>query len=236
MASTTYSVAYPVNFYSGGDTTKEAFNKHIQEITRIYGIINALNADKVSADEVTSKLQEHIYSSNPHPNLNLDFSKISGSLPFSRITGHLDGTRITGTLSNATIDKSNVNGLKSYITGLIPDNGDGITDSRLNSPNGYVKFGDNFMMQWGYYQYTISGNDNEKQKYVSFPTAFNTQCSSISLTIAETDSDTNYRKNLFFQLVYDKITKNGFYFYPQYADEVGDYKDSVRCYYIAVGA
>ena len=228
-----FSVTYPVNFYSGGDTTKEAFGKHIQEIQKIYGILNSLNSDKVSADELTSKLQAHINDSNPHPNLNL--ANISGSLPFSKITGNLDATRITGTLSNAYIDKSRVNGLESYVTGLIPaDKGFGITQYDFSN-NGYVKFSNTFLIQWGYYEYTVSGNDNEKQKYVSFPTAFGTRCFSISLTIAEQSSDADYRKNLFFQLIHDKTTKNGFYFYPQYADEVGDYQKPVRCYYIAIG-
>ena len=142
-----------------------------------------------------------------------------------------------GSLNRATIPYGNVNGLEDFISEKAPNQGFGITQYDFSniSNNGYVKFSNTFLIQWGYYEYTISGNDNEKQKYVSFPVAFNTRCFSISLTIGEQNADANYRKNLFFQLVHDRTTKNGFYFYPQYADEVGDYQNPVRCYYIAVG-
>ena len=49
-----FNVGYPVNFTSGGDTTRDAFSKHIQEIERIYGYLNALDAGKVSASDVSS--------------------------------------------------------------------------------------------------------------------------------------------------------------------------------------
>ena len=47
-----WSVLYPVRFYSGGDTTRQAFGKHIQEIARIYGLLNALDAGKAGSDEI----------------------------------------------------------------------------------------------------------------------------------------------------------------------------------------
>ena len=47
-----WGVIYPVNFYSGGDTTSQAFGKHIQEIARIYGLLNALDAGKAGSDEI----------------------------------------------------------------------------------------------------------------------------------------------------------------------------------------
>ena len=88
MASTTYNVAYPVNFYSGGDTTKEAFGKHIQEIQRIYGIINALNADKVSADEVTTKTDTdgttiYVIKIRNSSGIELPHTGGSGTLPYT---------------------------------------------------------------------------------------------------------------------------------------------------------
>ena len=49
-----FSKGFAVNFKSGGDTTRDAFGKHIQEIDRIYGYLNALDAGKVSADEVSN--------------------------------------------------------------------------------------------------------------------------------------------------------------------------------------
>ena len=48
-----FSKGFAVNFKSGGDTTRDAFGKHIQEIDRIYGYLNALDAGKVSASEVS---------------------------------------------------------------------------------------------------------------------------------------------------------------------------------------
>ena len=39
-----YEIGYPVDFRSNGDTTKEAFSKHINEIKRIYSYLNDLEA------------------------------------------------------------------------------------------------------------------------------------------------------------------------------------------------
>ena len=49
-----FSKGFAVNFRSGGDTTKDAFHKHIQEIDRIYGYLNALDVGKVSAADLTT--------------------------------------------------------------------------------------------------------------------------------------------------------------------------------------
>ena len=104
-----FSVEYPVNFYSGGDTTKEAFGKHIQEIQRIYGLINSLNADKVSASEVTNLIQPHINSTDPHPNWIIDLSKTTGNLAASRLSGTLSSSVIP------TLSTSKISGLENYI-------------------------------------------------------------------------------------------------------------------------
>ena len=143
-----FSVTYPVNFYSGGDTTKEAFGKHIQEIQKIYGILNSLNSDKVSADELTSKLQAHINDSNPHPNLNLantqgnlSSSRVTGNFDFSRITGNLDASRITG-----YFDTSRISGLESYVKDISKK----AIGDELNGAT-YMKVG-NILLQWGLFQ------------------------------------------------------------------------------------
>ena len=145
-----WSEQFPVAFYSGGDTTRNAFNKHIQEIHRIYGLISDIDADKVSASDLnstlgnfSSQLQSHINSTNPHPNW-------KPSLKFSDITGTLDGSRITGTLTNAYIDATHVNNLKSFINNnvTIPNKGDGITGSNLGN-DGYIKFNNGLIVQWG---------------------------------------------------------------------------------------
>ena len=172
MATTPYDVGFPVNFYSGGDTTKDAFNKHIQEIKRIYGIINAINADKISAQEVTDKLNAHINSSNPHPNLDLSntkgelpFSRVSGSLDLSRTTGNLNGSRISGTLSSSvipTLSTSKISGLED----LIKSKGKDITAESI-STNGYVEFDNGLIMQWGL---------GTLGQAVIFPKKFNLSC------------------------------------------------------------
>ena len=58
-----WNVLYPVNFYSGGDTTRQAFGKHIQEITRIYGLLNALDAAKAGSEEIFEALQNLLHNS-----------------------------------------------------------------------------------------------------------------------------------------------------------------------------
>ena len=119
-----FSVEYPVNFYSGGDTTKEAFGKHIQEIQRIYGLINSLNADKVSASEVTNLIQPHINSTDPHPNWIIDLSRTTGNLATSRLSGNINASLISGTLSSSvvpTLSTSKISGLENYIKTITSD-------------------------------------------------------------------------------------------------------------------
>ena len=145
----------PVNFYEGGDTVTQAFGKHIQEIERIYGLLNALDAGKVSHDELTeilrsyvtltylnTKLGEyvtntafnnHVYSGDPHPNMTLPFSKITGDVPASRVSGNL---------SNATIDNSRVNGL---IDAIRNNSSSVISEITDNS----IKLSNNVLIQWG---------------------------------------------------------------------------------------
>ena len=43
---------FPVAFRSGGDTTRDAFGKHINEIKRIYELLNALDSGKLSAGDI----------------------------------------------------------------------------------------------------------------------------------------------------------------------------------------
>ena len=169
-----FSVGYPVAFRSGGDTTREAFGKHIQEIEKIYGILNALDAGKVSSEDLSgiiggsidSKLQAHVNSTNPHPNWKINFSDL---------TGNLDASKVVGNLTNAYIDASHVNNLASIVSGLIPsgqDKGDGITDSDIKS-NGYVKFNNGLIVQWGktenQYEYVHANTANEHKFKIEFP-------------------------------------------------------------------
>lgn len=221
-----FSEGFPVDFRSGGDTTKDAFGKHIQEIKKIYGILNSLDNGKVAADDVTTAIKNHINSDNPHPNW-------KPSLAFSDLTGDIDASKVVGTLTNANIGANKVLGLEDFINDVIPDYY-GIIFYQ-NKPNGYAQFTNGLIVQWGYKEYTVTGDDSETKKWVSFPKNFPNTLFNVVLTLGQTKTDCNYRNNLFFQVIYDTFSTSGFYFYPQYADEVGNYQDPVRCYYIAIG-
>ena len=175
-----FNVGYPVAFRSGGDTTRVAFGKHIQEIERIYGILTALDADKISASDLDGKL------GNFKPSLS--FNDISGSLELSRTTGNLDASRVIGKLSNANIDASNVNGLSSLIGGLVPtpeDKGDGIVLCEPDS-NGYIKFNNGLIIQWGEVNVDNIGSSDaneEKLRHASFPIVFSSSCLNLILTM-----------------------------------------------------
>ena len=169
-----FNVGYPVAFRSGGDTTREAFGKHIQEIKRIYGILNVLDTDKVSASDLNGMLSGFKPS--------MSFDDISGSLDLSRTTGNLDGSRISGKidaskiygkLSNATIDAGHVNGLNALINSLIPPSsgeGEGITDIKKQE-NGYALFNNGLIIQWG-----ISPKGSGLIGHANFTKKFPTKC------------------------------------------------------------
>ena len=148
-----FSVGYPVAFRSGGDTTREAFNKHIE---RIYGILNSLDSGKLTTTDMLQYLNEHKNSTNPHPNWKINLSDLAGNIDGSKITGSISGANIPaanviGKLTQATIDAAKVNGLEDFINGLSGDDidkGDGIVESQLNASGGYVKFGNGLIAQW----------------------------------------------------------------------------------------
>ena len=164
-----FEVEYPVNFRSGGDTTKEAFWKHIQEIQRIYDIMNAINAASANSDDIggviSGELQKHIHSTNPHPNWNLSFEDI---------TGNLAASRVSGKLTNATIDASNVEGLSAQIP-AVPDLQNVFPSVNIQE-NGYIKFINGFILQWG------KGRELTNQEFVAgtqseeYPQKFENAC------------------------------------------------------------
>ena len=226
-----FEVMYPVAFYSGGDTTREAFNKHIQEIERIYGALNALNAAAVSSDDVgtsiDSKIKAHIDSTNPHPNW-------KPSLSFSDITGNLDASRVHGELTNATIDAGKVNGLKDFITTTAPNKGDGITGSNIKD-NGYVKFNNGLIIQWGN-NYADKTGDSATIT-VNFPIPFSSSCFAVSLS---TRLDTHSGlADVWAELLQDKVTKTGFSYQFQYTTDsyagMGGFSGKIGVSYIAIG-
>ncbi len=234
--STPVSEAYPVNFRSGGDTTRDAFGKHIQEIKRIYGCLNALDSGKVSANDVNGSignintaLQKHIDSTNPHPNY-------KPSLSFSDISGTLDASKVVGKLTNATIDASRVNGLTSQIDSRIPATGDGITSSVIDG-NGWVKFKNDLIIQWGRVRITPDEYNAapEAAHAVTFSKAFSDSCFIVTAG-TEADVDDGATGALDNMIQVKDISKTGFKYMVQ-----DFYKGAYRqwkylyCSYIAIG-
>ena len=227
-----FNVGFPVNFTSGGDTTRDAFSKHIQEIERIYGYLNALDAGKVSASDVSglsgsigsinTALANHINSTNPHPNYKPSWSDLtgtkpnltdfSGSLPMSRITGNLDASRITN----------------------LPSSGDGITEDDI-SGNGYVKFNNGLIIQWGRCTMNRSSWNEGSALSASFPIAFSTQCYTvIAGTEAEVPDSGNSAVDCIVQV--KDITNTGFKYLVQefYRNSAHEWT-KIHCNYMAIG-
>lgn len=177
-----FEITYPIDFRSGGDTTSQAIGKHREEIKKIYGHLNLLDSESLSGDEI-----KNIVSGITN---NLTFENIKGTLDGSRITGTLTNAKVPaanvyGKLTNATIDAGKVDGLKGYVDDavkkLIPDDrGDGITSDNLNQ-NGYVEFGNGFMIQWGVTD-EITGSDEKEHRY-EFAKSFKHVCAAVNLTL-----------------------------------------------------
>ena len=209
-----FNVNYPVIFRSGGDTTRVAFGKHIQEIERIYGILNAIDADKLSASDLDSKLN----SFKPK----LSFDDISGTLNLSRTIGNLDGSRISGkidaskiygNLSNATIDSGKINGLSALIKTLIPDS-NGISELNKNE-NGYALFANGLMLQWGVHLACKKLENAGIKMYpdVAFPKNFQNKCLIVVASSHPTERDGTNTPYIPVNIV--KWGVNGFEFDPQ---------------------
>ena len=101
-----YEEQYLVNFKSkaeGGDLTRDAFGKHIQEIHRIYGILTNIDANSVDSKEVTKAIDDAITKLKNTWKPSLTFSDISGTLDGSRISGNINASLIKGVLTNATL-------------------------------------------------------------------------------------------------------------------------------------
>ena len=217
-----FNVRYPVAFRSGGDTTREAFGKHIEEIKKIYGDLRSLNAAAASADGISSSLAKHIADTDPHPNW-------KPKINFSDITGDLDASKVKGKLTNATIDTDNVNGLKTFVEKLIPateNKGDGITESSLKN-SGYIKFNNGLIIQWGntgaIFEASATGE-------FSFPQKFSSSCYSVHLTYK---ADSTAMDDMWCQLIsYDA---SGFKCRRQADDNYSSTSSKASVNYIAIG-
>ena len=177
-----WDVLYPVRFYSGGDTTRQAFGKHIQEIERIYGLLNALDAGKLGSNEIADAI-----GNITHNGLN----GLQGGTAMERY--HLTAAQVQkleGAASGGDIIKehNSLSGLeggggghfyhlsqaqKNGLDDLIQNGGGGIVDESL-SGDGYVVFANGFTVQWGERKFTRS----EYQSIVTgrFPIAFRVAC------------------------------------------------------------
>ncbi len=184
-ASGPYSAAFPVNFTSGGDTTRDAFKKHMDEIARIYGILTDFDKDIPDADSITGQLTTHINSTNPHPNYkpSVSWSDVTNKPGLNDLSGTLTASKVVGVLTGATIASGNVTGLEAFVNGKIPassDKGDGITEKSL-SDLGYVKFNNGLILQWG--NQTINTSSNSYQTgEITFPKSFTSSCYAVTLT------------------------------------------------------
>lgn len=204
-----YSVLFPVNFTSKGDTTREAFRKHMDEITRIYGILTGLDADAIDAGTVSSMLQAHIDSATPHPNYKPSWTDLKDKPGLDDLSGTLTASKVRGALTGATIASGNVTGLEAFVNGKLPeDKGIGITDAEMGD-SGYVKFKSGFMIQWGrtvnQYEFVHPSIENEH----SFQKEFTSACFAV---VTQPWRDDNVQTVLEAFAVITKQTKTGFKF------------------------
>lgn len=190
---------YPVDFKSNGDTTRAAFGKHIQEIERIYGLLSGLGAAKIEAEDLTAAMtanknewttaiaaeksaresaiaaeksaRESAIAAEVTARSNGDVAlgrRIDG-LTFGNIGGTLGMDRTTGNL-----DASRINGLGDVIRQNTVAEGE-------VSANGYAKFGNGLMIQWGKWTFEVD-HSKEYIKTRNFPRPFPTQCFQVVLT------------------------------------------------------
>ncbi len=236
-----FNIGFPVAFEPGGDTTRDAFDKHIHEIEKIYGILNALDNGKVSSydldklgNDLDKSLQDHIASTNPHPKWKISFDDLTGELDGSKLKGRIEASLVYGLLSNAYIEAGHVNGLEALVKSLIPDggSGDGITDMK-SEENGYIKFANGFIVQWG--KDTPEGSG---ARTVTFPISFSSKCLNVQCTTHITENTVNPRG---FPIVLEvsegsHTTKSAFK-YSLYFGEGQSYsgKTGLGVYYTAYG-
>ena len=172
-----YSAAFPVNFTSGGDTTRDAFKKHMDEISRIYGILTDFDKDVANAEGITGQLTSHINSTNPHPNYkpSISWSDVNNKPGLNDLSGTLSASKVVGELTNATIATGKVTGLEAFVNGKIPASGDGIIDKSLSS-TGFIKFKSGLMVQWGKTENKYSYVDVHTAQSHTFSYGFPSQC------------------------------------------------------------
>ena len=209
-----FNVGYPVDFRTGGDTTRDAFGKHIQEIMRIYGILNALDSGKASSLELATAIANHVDDANPHPNW-------KPSLKFSDLTGNVDASKVVGLLSNATINAANVIGIPINLSVLLEQVLTDLVELKnkikdyeaptVNSNDGYTKLPNGILIQWG-----KTNNPSTGVKTITFPTAFPQECLSITVSILSSNYSSEYYNRF---VIYSQST-TGFSGYSQTSQKI----------------
>ena len=179
---------FPVRFESGGDTTTQAFGKHIWEIQRIYSLLNALDAGKAGSNEIVDAIKSITHNT-------LSGLQGGGGGDYYHLTraqvDKLDGAPASWELLK---QHNRLNGLqggdgsnyyhlseeeKIKLMEIIHSGGggggSGITEEKI-SDNGYVKFGNGLILQWGRSNVTKNSSNSGGTGTVTFPIAFPVVC------------------------------------------------------------
>ena len=235
-----YSAAFPVDFTSKGDTTRDAFRKHMDEITRIYGILTGLDADTMDADAISGVanglLQTHINSTTPHPNYKPSWSDILNKPSLGDLSGTLSASRVVGNLTGATIDYGRVNGLSAFMDGKISAK-DSIKEGSL-SQNGYISFANNLTLQWGKETLTADefATNREVPRLINFPKSFSTSCFTVIAGTGIKVEDSSLVRDCDVIIQVQNITTTGFYYITQlFYESTYHGAEEIRCHYIAIG-
>lgn len=226
-----FIVGFPVDFRSGGDTTTAAFGKHIQEIERIYGILDSLNADKISGSEFTEKLTQHVNSSNPHPNIKLALSSLTGDIAMSRVTGNLPASRVEG---NFSTDK--ITGLSTLIANTVAKSIPSTGSHSYTGTSGYADFSTGLQIRYGEHAVDKYASEELNETAIrshDFSKAFTTRCAAVMLTLHYKNSEVTQHENL---TAFVHECEKTYFRYHIEVNEGGETSfDNLGIQYIAIG-
>lgn len=228
-----YSVNFPVNFESGGDTVSEAFGKHIEEFKNVYNILAAFGRQNDSQDLDIQNLKTCDINGNRIIG-SIDGSRISGNIDGNKIAGNVDGSKVTGALPNATISYGKVIGLDEHVQTLIPDIDKQVEEISAGE-SGYVKFGAGLIIQWG--SFIINDAQSTPTVKGNFPTSFKHGCYSLTATVKKDIISTGGFEKI--QLLKYEPRGDGNYYPVDYKTSYCFYvggNGEIQVYYMAIGA
>lgn len=182
----TYKKTHEVDFFSGGDTVRDAFRKHIQEFDNVYGALNALDNEKASIEELENKetelkelLSDHCSDSKAHQNINL--SNYTGTFPAGQVVGVLTGAEIYASrVKEFNLAVQNALGLANLDD--LQDIESGSIQAEKLEENGYIKLGNGLILQWGKAEIPNSHEDGFVIG-INFPIGFTTQCFVVNVSV-----------------------------------------------------